>query len=140
MATWAELVCEDFYALRNDSLGKDERTMARKEDDHLQRFNRLLAWFTVVLFALLAISGFGMTNPRLTTLLTGGIFTGEFSMYLHANLAAPVLLLLLIHVLIGMKNALTRWGIEPGRLLNAFLIALGLFVAALIILARYLML
>jgi hypothetical protein len=71
-----------------------------------------------------------MTNPELTSLLTGGIFTSSFSMYLHANLAVPVLLLLLIHVIIGLKTALTRWGIEEGKLLNVFLIILGLFAGA----------
>jgi len=59
---------------------------------------------------------------------------------LHVNLAAPVLILLLIHLLIGMRTALTRWGMEEGMLLNAFVIGLGLFVATLIILARYLVL
>jgi|SRR5271157_2882729 len=112
----------------------------KKEDGYLQRFNRILAWFTAVLFAFLAISGFGMTNPGLTTRLTGGIMTPTFSMYLHANLAAPVLILLLIHVLIGMKNALTRFGITDSKTLNATLLILGLFLGTLIILARYLML
>lgn len=130
--------------IRNDSCGKGNGTMTRKEDHYLQRLNRLLAWFTVVLFAFLVISGFGMTNPGLTTRLTGGLFTPAFSMYLHVNLATPVLILLLIHFLNGIKTALTRWGMGENKLsnalLNAFLIILGLFLAALIILARYLML
>jgi hypothetical protein len=117
-----------------------QRNDDKKEKGYLQRFNHLLAWFRVVPFALLVISGFGMTNPRLATRLTGGIFTTSFSMYLHANLAAPVLILLLVHFLIGMKNALTRWGVTKNGALNAFLIILGIFLAALIILARYLML
>jgi hypothetical protein len=91
-----------------------------------------------VLFTIFAISGFGITNPRMTSGLTGGVFTLSVSLYLHLNLAAPVLILLMIHVLIGLKTALTRWGVEEGRLLNAVLIALGLFITALIILARYL--
>ncbi|HXX87026.1 MAG TPA: hypothetical protein VEH86_01075 [Candidatus Acidoferrum sp.] len=118
--------------------------MTKKEDRYLQRFNRMLAWITVVLFAFLVISGFGMTNPGLTTRLTGGFFNPSFSMYLHVNLAVPVLLLVLIHVLIGLKTALTRWGMGENRLsnalLNAFIIILGLFLSTLIILARYLML
>ena len=114
--------------------------MTKKENGYLQRFNRMLVWPTAVLLIVFVFSGFGMTNPKLTNALTGGIFTGAFSMYLHVNLAAPVLMLLLIHALIGMRTALARWGIEEGMLLNAFLITLGLFVAALIILARYLIL
>jgi hypothetical protein len=86
----------------------------------------------------MAVSGFGITNPAMTSELTGGVFTPSVSLYLHLNLAAPVLILLMIHVLIGLKNALTRWGIEEGRLLNTVIIALGLFVTALIIVARYL--
>jgi hypothetical protein len=92
----------------------------------------------VVLFIVFAISGFGITNPRMTSELTGGLFKPSVSLYLHLNLAAPVLILLMIHVLIGLKTALARWGVEEGRLLNVVLIALGLFVTALIILARYL--
>ena len=118
--------------------------VTRKEDPALQRFNRLLAWFTLLLFAFLAISGFGMTNPGFTSRLTGGLFTPSLSMYLHANLAAPVLILLLIHFLIGIKAAVIRWGLVEDKpsntLVNAFLIILGLFIAVLIVLARYVML
>jgi len=115
--------------------------LARTSRDLLQTFNRLLIWPTLILFILLAISGFGITNPRMTSELTGGVLTPErvlsVSRYMHLNLAAPVLILLMIHVLIGLKNALARWGTEEGRLLNAVIIALGLFAAALIIVARY---
>lgn len=112
--------------------------MKEKDNDNLQRFNRLLVWLTLVLLIFLVLSGFGMTNPEVTTRLTGGIFTTTFSMYLHTNLVVPVLILLLIHVLIGMKTALIRWGIEEGWLLKIFLITIGLFATALIILLRYL--
>jgi hypothetical protein len=103
----------------------------------LQRFNRLLVWPTLVLLIIFVISGFGITNPRMTSELTGGLFTFDRSFYWHLNLVVPVLILLMIHVLIALKTALTRWGVEEARLLNAVLIALGLFVTALIILARY---
>lgn len=112
--------------------------MKEKEIDNLQRVNRILVWLTLILFIGLVLSGFGMTNPEVTTRLTGGIFSTTFSMYLHANLAVPVLILLLIHVLVGMKTVLTRWGVKEGWLLNTCLVALGLFAAALIILMRYL--
>ena len=78
-----------------------------------------------------------MTNPRMVSELTGGVFTFSVSQYLHLNLAVPVLILLMIHVLIGLKTALNRWGVEEGKLLNVVLIALGFFATALIILARY---
>jgi hypothetical protein len=91
-----------------------------------------------VLFIVFAISGFGILNPKVTSELTGGVFTRTISLYLHVNLAVPVLVLLMIHVLIGLKTALTRWGVEEGRLLYAFLIILGGFVTALIVIAQYL--
>jgi thiosulfate reductase cytochrome b subunit len=92
----------------------------------------------VVLLIILVISGFGITNPKTTSELTGGVFTFSVSLYLHLNLAVPVLILLMIHVLIALKTALARWGVEEAGLLNVVLIALGLFVTALIVLARYL--
>jgi Ni,Fe-hydrogenase I cytochrome b subunit len=131
---------ENLYALGNDSCVKDDRTMTKKNNNYLQRFNRLLIWSTVVLFIVFAFSGYGITRPEVTTELTNGIFTRNFSMYLHLHLAGLVLILLLIHVLIGLKIALARWGVEEGKLLNAFIIILGLFVGALIILMQYLML
>jgi len=114
--------------------------LTRTNGDYLQRFNRLLVWFTLILFIVLAISGFGITNPEITSELTGGLFTFSVSLYLHLNLAVPVLILLIVHVLIGLKNALTRRGVGEGRLVNIVLIVLGLFLAALIVLARYLIL
>ena len=51
-----------------------------------------------------------------------------------------ILILLMIHVLIALKTTLTRWGVKEERLLNVVLVALGLFVSALLILARYLIL
>ncbi len=112
--------------------------MTKPSSNYLQRLNRLLVWPTVVLLIIFVISGFGITNSRMTSELTGGVFTFSRSLYWHLNLAVPVLILLVIHVLIGLKTALTRWGVEEARLLNVVLIALGLFVTALLILARYL--
>lgn len=92
----------------------------------------------MVLLIIFVISGFGIDNPTMTSDLTGGVFTRSFSLYLHLNLAVPVLILLMIHVLIALKTALTRWGLGEEKLLNVVLIALGLFVTVLIVLARYL--
>ena len=91
-----------------------------------------------MLLIIVVISGFGITNPRTTSELTGGLLTQYNSLYWHLNLVVPVLILLMIHVLIGLKTALTRRGVKEARPLNAVLVALGLFVAALIILARFL--
>ena len=91
-----------------------------------------------MLLIIVVISGFGITNPRTTSELTGGVFNSSNSLYWHLNLAVAVLILLMIHVLIALKTALTRWGVQETKLLNVVLVALGLFVTTLIILARYL--
>ncbi|HUW48171.1 MAG TPA: hypothetical protein VMW36_05470 [Patescibacteria group bacterium] len=111
--------------------------MGKAYDRFLTKLNRVLVWLTLVLFIVFTISGYGITNPELIRELTGGVFTRAISLKLHLNLAFPVLALLTIHILIGAKSALTRWGVKQGRLLNAFLILLGIFAAALLILMQY---
>ena len=111
--------------------------MVRRNDRYLIEFNRVLVWLTLVLFIVFIISGYGVTNPELIRELTRGVFTRAISLDLHLNLAFPVLALLTIHVLIGAKSALTRWGVKQERLLNAFLILLGVFAVALLILMQY---
>jgi hypothetical protein len=112
--------------------------MGETGEDHLQSFNRLLVWPTLVLFILLAVSGYGTLNPGLVSELTGGLFTHLFSLRLHTTLVLPTLTLLMIHVLIAIRATLTRWGIRTGKLLDAFLVLLGAFVMAVIVLMQYL--
>jgi hypothetical protein len=112
--------------------------MGEAEKNYLQRFNRLLVWPTLVLFIFLAISGYGTLNPGFVSQLTGGLLTHPFSLYLHTNLILPTLTLLMIHILIAMRATLIRWGIREGKLLDVFLILLGAFVLALIVLMQYL--
>jgi len=95
-------------------------------------------WPTLVLFILLAVSGYGILNPGLISELTGHLFTHAFSLYLHEALILPTLTLLMIHILIALRSTLTRWGIREGKLLNAFLILLGTFALTLMVLMQYL--
>jgi hypothetical protein len=111
--------------------------MGKINDRFLTKLNRVLVWLALVLFIVFTISGYGITNPELIKELTGGIFTRAISLNLHLNLAFPILALLTIHILIGAKSALTRWGVKQGRLLNAFLILLGIFAVAVLILMQY---
>jgi hypothetical protein len=104
----------------------------------LKQFNRLLVWPTLVLFIILAVSGYGITNSATMSKLTGGLLTHAVSEYLHVVLALPTLTLLMIHVLIAMRSTLTRWGVKEGRLLDSFLIVLGGFAMTLIVLMQYL--
>ena len=111
--------------------------MEKSSDSCLKKLNRLLVWPTLVLSVIFAISGYGITNPGLVTELTGGVLTRAVSLKLHLVLAFPVLMLLTIHVLIGAKSALTRWGVKEGTLLNVFLLLIGIFTMTLLALMQY---
>ncbi|MEM4704070.1 MAG: hypothetical protein QXJ02_03280 [Candidatus Bathyarchaeia archaeon] len=105
-----------------------------KVNYYLAKINRTLIWVTLALFAFFTLCGYGITNPILVSRLTGGLLNRTLSLYYHTLLAFPVLLLMLIHVLIGLKFALMRWGVKDGKLLNSFIVALGIFTIAIIIL------
>ncbi|MGD0330976.1 MAG: hypothetical protein ABSB40_11165 [Nitrososphaeria archaeon] len=112
--------------------------MVEPRKSYLQRFNRLLAVPTLVLFIILTISGYGITNPNTVRELTGGVFTRALSLYVHTNLILPALTLLTIHVLIVIRSTLIRWGFKEGIALNSFLILLGALTVALLVLMQYL--
>jgi len=112
--------------------------MGETEKNHLQRFNRLLVWPTLVLFIFLAISGYGALNPRLVNELTGGLFTHVFFLDMHTALILPTLTLLMIHILIALRSTLIRWGVREGRLLNVFVLLLGAFGLTLMVSMQYL--
>jgi len=113
--------------------------LENERKDYLKRFNRLLAVPTLVLFIVLAISGYGITNPVVVSELTGGLFADRYlSLRVHTAVVLPALILLTVHVLIAMRSALIRWGVRKGNLLNAFLILLGAFTVALLVLMQYL--
>jgi succinate dehydrogenase/fumarate reductase cytochrome b subunit len=107
--------------------------------DYLKRFNRWLAVPTLVLFVVLAISGYGITNPLVVSELTGGLFADRYlSLRIHTAVILPALVLLMIHILIAIRSALIRWGVKEGNLLTAFLILLGAFTVALLVIMQYL--
>ena len=113
--------------------------MEEEKKDYLKRFNRLLAVPTLVLFIVLAISGYGITNPVVVGELTGGLFADRYlSLRVHAALVLPALTLLMIHILIAIRSALIRWGVRESNLLNAFLFLLGAFTVTLLVLMQYL--
>jgi hypothetical protein len=113
--------------------------LKEEKQNHLQRFNRLLAIPTLVLFIALAISGYGIVNPVVISELTGGLLADRYlSLQVHTTVVLPALALLTIHILIAFRSALIRWGVKDGNLLNAFLILLGAFTLALLVLMQYL--
>jgi succinate dehydrogenase/fumarate reductase cytochrome b subunit len=110
-----------------------------KKEDYLKRFNRLLAVPTLILFIVLVISGYGITNPLVVSELTGGLFADRYlSLRVHTAVVLPALILLTIHILIAIRSTLIRWGVRDGNLLNAFLILLGAFAVTLLVLMQYL--
>jgi thiosulfate reductase cytochrome b subunit len=114
--------------------------MEKRNSDRFKRFNHLLAWFTLMLFVLFILTGYGITNPKMVNELTGGILTRGVSLNLHMMIAFPVLALLTVHIVIGAKSALARSGVKEGKLLYAFLILLGVFALTLLALMQYVIL
>lgn len=113
--------------------------MNQTKNDYVTRFNRLLVWPTLVLFIILVISGYGITNPVTVSELTGGLFADRLlSFQIHSALVLPAMTLLLIHILIAIRSTLIRWGVKNGRLLSAFLILLGALTVTLLVLMQYL--
>lgn len=108
--------------------------MDRARDDYLQRFNHAIVWLLAALLILLVVTGYGITNPQIIGELTGGILTHPLSLYLHTLLDFPVLVLVMIHVLIGLRFALLRRGVKDGKMLSAFLLILGLYSVFLLVL------
>jgi hypothetical protein len=118
---------------------EDPKLKEEEKNDYLKRFNRLLTVPTLVLFIVLAISGYGITNPVVVRELTGGLFADRYlSLRVHSTMVLPALMLLMFHVLIAIRSILIRWGVKDSRLLNVFLILLGVFTVALLVLMQYL--
>ncbi len=111
--------------------------MEKKANSPLPRFNRVLVWLTYVLLVFFVICGFGIVNPTLISSLTGGILNHSLSSYLHTTLALPVVVLLVIHGMIGLRSNLIRWGIKEGIFLNGFVVSLGGFFVLLFVLLQF---
>ena len=112
--------------------------MEKSNSSYLARINRTLIWATLVLLGFFVTCGYGITNPELVGGLTGGVLNRSISIYFHTILAPPVLILLMVHVLIALRFTLIRWGVREGKLLNSFIIGLGVFGTTMILLMQYL--
>jgi hypothetical protein len=111
--------------------------MGTRKNAYIARFNRVLIWFTFALFVFFVVCGYGMVNSAMIIQLTGGILNRERSVYLHTTLALPVMVLLIIHTVIGLRSNLIRWGVKDGRLLDLFVFSLGAFFVALFVILQY---
>lgn len=111
--------------------------MEKKRNSYLAKLNRILIWLTFVLLVFYVVCGFGIINSSSVSTLTGGVLNRDRSAYFHTTLTAPVLILLLIHMMIGLRFNLIRWGVRKGRLLDAFVVGFGVFFMALFIILQY---
>ena len=97
------------------------------------KLNRVIVWALLFLMIMLIISGYGLTKPSLIRSLTGGRIDYQTALFIHTTLDAPLLILLLIHVLIEIKFSLMRWGVKNQKLLNSLMVILGSICLVLII-------
>lgn len=108
--------------------------MRRTVNYYLLRFNRVLVWLLLPFLVTYVLSGYGIVNPGVVRGLTGGILTCSISLYIHINLASPILVVIMIHILIEFRFALIRLGLEDGVILNRSIVSLGLFLMILLML------
>lgn len=122
----------------SSNLGIQGEMVKKSIDFYLAKLNRLLVWPTLVLFIIYVLSGYGVTNPKLVSELTRGVLTHALSLYLHTTLTLPVLILLSIHILAGIRSSLVRLGVEDSKLLSVFIILMGVFSITLLMLMQFL--
>lgn len=134
----ARLLLAEKALMPSSNLDIRGKMVKRRIGFYLAKLNRLLVWPTLVLFIVYVFSGYGITNSRLVGELTSGVLTHSLSLSIHTTIATPVLFLLSIHVLIGLRSGLIRQGVQDGRLLNVFLILLGVLSTTLMILMQFL--
>ena len=111
--------------------------MDKKRGSYLGKINRILIWLTFVLFVFYVICGFGIINSSFVSRLTGNVLDRDRSAYFHTALTVPVLVLMLIHMMIGLRFNLIHWRVREGKLLNTFVIGIGAFFIALFIILGY---
>ena len=75
---------------------------------YLMKVNRVIVWILLLFMLMLIMSGYGLTKPSLVRSLTGGRIDYQTALFIHTSLDAPLLILLLIHVIIEIKFSLMR--------------------------------
>jgi hypothetical protein len=95
---------------------------------YLMKVNRAIVWLLLLFMVILIISGYGLTKPNLITSLSGGLIDYQAARYLHTILDAPLMILLLVHVMIEIKFSFVRWGFKNKSLLNSIIFILGLTI------------
>lgn len=100
---------------------------------YLMKANRVIVWVLLLFMLMLVISGYGLTKPSLVRSLTGGRIDYQTALFIHISLDAPLLVLLLIHVIIEVKFELMRLGFRNQKMLNLLMVLLGSVCIILII-------
>lgn len=83
----------------------------------LVKINRLSAWILLVFMIIFLISGYAWNDRILLPLYQ--------AKHMHTNLDLYLVFFFLVHVLISAKFTLARWKVGHERLVNLFLVALG---------------
>jgi hypothetical protein len=74
------------------------------------RVDRYAAWLSAILLFLFFVSGFGMDKPAFLSRLTGGLVTWRVSHTLHTLLDIPLMIVLALHTIGGIRRVLLRSG------------------------------
>ena len=109
----------------------------RTLNQNLLKFNRLIVWILLILIVLVAVSGYGLTKPRLISSLSGGLIDYDIAYTLHMQLDFYLLIMLLFHVAIEIRFSLIRWGFKHRKLLNILILVLIIESLALLIFVEY---
>ena len=92
----------------------------------LHRVNRISAWILFVLMMAYIVTGYAWSK--------GIIMSRSEAIFWHTSLDLPLVFVFLVHLLIGAKFALRRYGVDH-PLVNPALLVIGLagFISALMI-------
>jgi hypothetical protein len=66
-------------------------------------FQKLIAWLLLVMVGFYMITGFGISQARIVTALTYGIFNKVLCFQIHDNLWFPFIILLLLHLFLSLR-------------------------------------
>lgn len=96
----------------------------------LKRVARLSAWLLVAAIIVSVLSGWGITRTEIIYQASFGLVNRGVANAIHRGLQVPMAAILLIHVLVNAKLALSRY---RAGVVNAVLVAIGLALVAVVV-------
>ncbi len=70
----------------------------------LWRIRKIVHWLMAVFIVIFIVTGFGITEYRLVESMTFGLLTKPLSFKIHSDLAIPLVVLFIIHLLFEIKS------------------------------------